>query len=231
MTIRLAAWHSSVPGSVLGGSLYAVAPASRLSAAAALTADGCGVHVDMIVGASGVNTGVTLDELRRVRTEQPNARIDVHLIATDGLGDAARATIGAILPRLHGLGVLRVAVADGIRAAFADEVAALRAAGMHLWVELAPHESGDHLDRATVDGALVMFIRPGSTEKADPRVLDRIPPLAQRMPVGVDGGITSELALACVDAGATSVVSGRALLRRATTSQPPHPPREQENRP
>jgi pentose-5-phosphate-3-epimerase len=63
-----------------------------------------------------------------------------------------------------------------------------------------------------VDGTLVMFIKPGMKQRADPAHLAKVSRLARILPVGVDGGITPDIAAQCFQAGACYVVSGRGLL-------------------
>jgi pentose-5-phosphate-3-epimerase len=57
-----------------------------------------------------------------------------------------------------------------------------------------------------------MFIQPGTKQRADPAHLEKVSRLARILPVGVDGGITREIAAQCFQAGARYVVSGRDLL-------------------
>ena len=57
-----------------------------------------------------------------------------------------------------------------------------------------------------------MLIEPGTRNAADPSLVSRVAELSTRLPVGVDGGVTSDLAERCIAAGATTIVAGRALF-------------------
>jgi pentose-5-phosphate-3-epimerase len=63
-----------------------------------------------------------------------------------------------------------------------------------------------------VDGALVMFIEPGTKDSADPGQLSKVADLSGRLPVAVDGRITRDLASRCREHGASYLISGRDLL-------------------
>lgn len=191
-------------GVAASGSLYAVAAESRPAAAAELAARGLRVHVDLIVGAGG-HRGVTPDALRAVRAAAPDAVVEVHLIVDGGDLDlaVAEAVEAAVDVRAEFLVLPREAPA----VAAAE---ALRAAGVALWRQVSPDDAADVPDGA--DGALVMLIAPGTADDADPALVDRVAALSGRMPVGVDGGVTPELAERCVAAGATTIVAGRALF-------------------
>jgi hypothetical protein len=79
------------------------------------------------------------------------------------------------------------------------------------WVEIPPDDPSFEVPES-VDGALVMFIQPRTKQRADPAHLEKVSRLARILPVGVDGGITREIAAQCFQAGARYVVSGRDLL-------------------
>ena len=218
------------------GSLYAVAPEHREAVASALAARGAHVHVDVIITADGAHRGLTPAELRAVREAAPDARIEVHLIF-DPRSDAANAPDPAAMgdsaasdaPDQAGTAPRRIDAAVGETVAAAVEsraavvvlpramhaepggiVAALRRAGIAVWVELPPGEPADPPEG--VDGALVMLIEPGTRNAADPSLVSRVAELSTRLPVGVDGGVTSDLAERCIAAGATTIVAGRALF-------------------
>ena len=211
--VQLASWFASLPDSVLRGSLYSVASESRLAAAIVLAANGCAVHADMIVSATGEHVGVSPAELLAVRAALPNARIDVHLMLVDDLYlDGQSDAVGDVVRTAEAVGAERVATSPALLDLPGDVFAGLRRAGIAVWIEVGPRHDGSGLPRDDVDGALVMFIRPGRTDSADPTHLDKLARLATLLPVGVDGGVTAELAAASVEAGASFIVSGRALL-------------------
>ncbi|NRG43045.1 hypothetical protein HRK28_19225 [Rathayibacter sp. VKM Ac-2835] len=215
----LAPWYTTLAPTNLGGSLYAVGATDRVAAARLLHESGCAVHIDLILDSSGASVGVELEEVAAVRAALPAARIDIHLIVlTENYTTAIRLTISEILHDAAAIGATWVTAADEIRAACAEEFAVLRSQNIAIWTEIAPDDDRSRVEDA--DGALVMFIRPGSSDRADPSILEKIPVLAQRTLVGVDGGITADLARACADAGATYIVSGRALLRGPTDVPP-----------
>ena len=93
-----------------------------------------------------------------------------------------------------------------------DRIAALRGAGHQVWVEVHPATSDPGVASEDVDGALVMFIEPGTKDSADPGQLGKVTELSGRLPVAVDGGITRDLAARCRRHGASYLVSGRGLL-------------------
>ncbi len=225
-TVTVAGWHAAVPNA-LAGSLYAVAPELRMQAAHVLADADVAIHLDVIIDPDGDQVGVTLEDLLNVRTEAPDARVDVHIIvleradaAADGYEQSARRVRRALLDTLAVSAVIRAERVCASPALLNIEPAAwarVRASGADVWAEIVPGDDGNTLPDG-VDGALVMFIRPGSVDAAAPDRLQVIADLARSMPVGADGGITSELAHLCVEAGASVVVSGRALLSTTTTS-------------
>jgi pentose-5-phosphate-3-epimerase len=211
--VRLAPWFATLPESVLGGSLYAVPRELRVDAATVLAANGCAVHADMIVSATGEQLGVSPDELLAVRAALPDARIDVHLMLVDDVfAEGQSDAVADVLRTAEAVGAERVATSPALLDLPGDVFPDLRRAGVPVWIEVGPGHDGSGLPREGVDGALVMFIRPGTTDSADPAHLGKLAELANVLPVGVDGGVTAELATASVKAGATFIVSGRALL-------------------
>lgn len=213
--LRIAAGTARV-----SGSLYAVAAEHRTTAAAELAARGAHVHVDVIVTADGSHRGLTPSELRAARQAAPAAGLEVHLIldahpsadhaqgepALEGIDRAIGETVAAAVEAAADVVVLpRVLHAEP-----GAIVAALRRAGIAVWVELPPDDAADPPEGA--DGALVMLIAPGTRDQADPALVARVAELSGRLPVGVDGGVTSDLAERCIAAGATTIVAGRALF-------------------
>lgn len=231
-TVRIADWHAAVPNA-LAGSLYAVQPELRLQAARALVDADVAVHLDVIIDPDGDQVGLTLEDLLCVRDDVPAARLDVHVIALDrphdapaGPGGAAHRVRRALLDTLAVSAAVRAERVTGSPTLLTAEPTAwarVRASGAQIWAEIVPGDDGDTVPEG-VDGALVMFIRPGSVDHAAPDRLQVIADLARTMPVGADGGITADLARQCVTAGARVVVSGRALLltTRPPASRPEH---------
>lgn len=217
---RIAGWAKTVMrendlSARLSGSIFAVAPEHRAETARTLDEAGLNVHVDIIVDAHGQHRGVTPDELRDARAKAPDARIEVHLMLDDvASGDEAPSradqaigeTIAAAIEARAAVVVLPRAMHGEPAAA----VAALRKSGARVWSEVAPHEAASVPDGA--DGALVMLIRPGTRDEADPGLVARVSDLSSHLAVGVDGGVTPELAERCIAAGATTIVAGRALF-------------------
>lgn len=214
--VALAGWHAEI-GAMIAGSLYAVDTGVRTAAATALTEAGCAVHVDLIIDAAGNHIGVNPNELTDLLAHVPAAMVDVHLMFADDAvgapsGSSARVEASRVLATLIGQNITHVTVDRAMFDLGTAAVGRLRTSGIAVWLELPPNDTGMHIP-AQADGLLVMFIRSGTTEPADPRCLDKIPSLAERWNVGVDGGVTASLARAAADAGARYIVSGRALLR------------------
>lgn len=226
-TVSLAPWYVNVPNA-LAGSLYAVNPSLRIRAAQLLDDAGVAIHLDVIVDPDGDHVGVTLEDLVAVRSAAPDARVDVHLIIlerSDGHPERSSNTIRvhralqSTLKAATSIGVERVSASPALLDIEPLAWQAVRESGAEIWAEIVPGS-----DQTTVpdhvDGVLVMFIRPGTVDRAAGDRLQVIKELAQSLPVGADGGITSELAQRCVSAGATVVVSGRALLSSTIDSTP-----------
>jgi len=210
---RIAPWAARLTGAAVSGSLYAVAAPHRAAAAASLAEEQMAVHVDAIITAAGEHRGVTPTELRMVRRKLPSARVEVHLIVDGGaadLGERARGAVDVVIAAAIETRVDLVVLPTALHRDPASARVALRAAGIAVWSEVAPADR-PIVDRAA-DGALVMLIAPGSDDGADPALVSRVAELSPRMPVGVDGGVTPELAERCIAAGATTIVAGRALF-------------------
>jgi len=212
--LHLDDWAPVPAGVSRAGSLYAVPAPLRVRAAHELTDAGWWVHVDLIVRPTAAgpdpDTGVTRAELRRVRDERPDARLDVHVIdltpSGPGGGDGLARVLDDVLPGRPDRVVLPAA-----RCAPDDPAArAVRDAGAALWAE-----AGAAPPAAGVDGLLVMLIDPGTTQSIDLRRLTAVRGAPPGLPVGVDGGVGRDHTTACLRAGARHLVSGRALLTPA----------------
>ncbi|MEW1718327.1 hypothetical protein [Streptomyces sp. NPDC093109] len=209
-------WYREFPPFTVGGSLYAVPPAHRATTAAALAARDCRVHVDIIVDATGRGLGVSGRELAAARAAAPHARIDLHLIAADTLPAALAAELVEE--------TVATAVRAGAEAVTMDlarigghpaAIDTLHRGGVALWLEHTPRARVLELPPG-IDGALVMFIPPGTKQSADPSMLTEVTRLAAMLPTAVDGGITGPVAERCADQGASYIVAGRSLLTAAT---------------
>jgi pentose-5-phosphate-3-epimerase len=213
--VVLQPWHAAYPHFTIGGSIYAVAPARRAATAAALTANRCRVHADIIVDQRGRHRGVTCGELADVRTAAPGARLDLHLIVPAEIPvELAAEVLGDMGASARRFGVEAVTMNATQITRHRTVVDALREHGIQLWLEFSPGTEVRELP-AGIDGATVMFITPGTKESADPSRLHEVTRLAGRVPTAVDGGITEPIAAQCVANGAGYVVAGRSLLTAA----------------
>lgn len=123
---QLAPWHRDFPG-MLAGSVYAVAPGGRASAAAAMRDAGIGIHVDVMAEDEGLPAGVGRRELADVASAAGPARLDVHLIGSPAFVDCA-------LPEVLAHAPAKVFLPW---AAFTEErAAAVRDAGASAWIAL-----------------------------------------------------------------------------------------------
>jgi len=203
----LAPWHAGFPG-LLAGSVYA-APGSKLCAAQTLADTGLGVHIDVMAGCEGLPAGVSLTELQTISTAIDTHRVGVHLIGSDDFVDAVLPTVLAERP-----GVVFLPWQ-----AFSPERAdAIRAAGGSAWIAVWREWDGlgDPQWPSEPDGVLVMLIEPGSLDRCRLDRINLVTACTARftdMPVGVDGGVTEDVAALCAAAGARHMVVGRALLQ------------------
>jgi hypothetical protein len=202
----LAPWHQGFSGS-LAGSVYAAA-GSRLVLAHELADAGLAVHVDVMAVSEGLPPGVSLAELQMISAAVDRSAIGVHLIGSADFVDA-------VLPKIL---ALRPGVVFLPWATFSDErVRAVRASGGSAWLVLWREWDGrsDPQWPSAPDGVLVMLIEPGTRDSAELDRLDIVTACTARfpgLPVGVDGGVTEEIAPLCAAAGVSQMVVGRALL-------------------
>ena len=216
MALSLDGWPAPGGATTVGGSLYALPRAHRLTAAEELAARGWWVHADVLLDEAGTGAGVSLAEVAQVRSLLPGALIEVHLIELGG-GDRAVARAEDRFARTLAEALTcrptRVVLPSARCAPDGDAVRRAREAGAAVWAEVAPRDdvSGDAA-LGSVDGALVMLIEPGTTEEADLRRLSQVTTLSWGLPVGVDGGVAPDNLDACLRAGATHLVVGRALV-------------------
>ncbi|MEU6608361.1 hypothetical protein ABZ922_25420 [Streptomyces shenzhenensis] len=224
----LHAWYQKHPPFTVGGSLYAVPPAHRAATALALADRQCRVHVDVIIDPRGRSIGVGREELAAARVAAPGARLDLHLILDPALtDDTAADLLGAITQDAVRLGAEAVTMNPARATRHPMVVDRLRRAGISLWFE---HGASRPIDVTAggADGALVMFIPPGTKQAADPLMLTEVARLSPTLPTAVDGGITADLASRCAAEGATYIVAGRSLLTAAALSAPSQPIRKEQ---
>lgn len=221
-TVVVQPWHRAHPPGSVGGSIYAVDHPHRVSAARALTDEGCRVHADVILDEAGRHQGVTWAELAEIRRSVPDAVLDLHLIH---LGrprpEQLLAHLDRALQAVGSLAVSAVTLAPAQISEHRDRLDRLRRSGHQLWAEVHPSTRAADLDGLDVDGVLVMFIQPGTKDAADLGQLAKVAELGRRLPVGVDGGITRTIAPRCLAGGASYVVSGRDLLDVQHDHHPP----------
>lgn len=205
--VRLNPWHSRVNATV-AASLFALPEPDRLGGARVAHEAGLWVHADVILtsGETGFhNVGVGLDVIRQALCLGEGVAVDVHVMLLDR-APGWEASVHAVAQELAGWGVRRISAEEHL-------LPILRRAGdaAEWWLEVWPPR--DSLTSgAEHDGILVMLIEPGSTGAADTSGVAEAITAAGELPVGVDGGVTEEVASECVHAGSRYLVSGRALL-------------------
>ena len=212
--LALQPWHRDYGDYVVGGSVYAVEPALRVEAATQLAAANCRIHADVILGPDARHRGVSWDELAAIRHAIPTGRIDLHLILLgQSVGPVRIAEERLAITTALDIGAEFITVNRQSLTLHAAELAAARAAGMNLWLELPPARSGAAAPSIDIDGVLVMLIQPGTKQAANAAHLAKVERLAtQGMTVGVDGGVTRDIAAHSLQHGARYTVSGRDLL-------------------
>lgn len=223
-TIALAHWHSAHPSGTIAGSLYAVPAAHRVAAAQLLTAAHCLIHADVIIDDRGRHIGVTPRELRDIAAQLPFNQIDLHVIVLPGEPNGmTTATLRSTLRLAAALPISRLHVAQQLLQTHRPLLEDLIHGPIPIWIEVSPSDPLPELPLTDADGLLLMLIEPGTTQAANPGRIHDLSVLARALPVGVDGGVTSDIARQAANAGATLVVSGRALL---TVPVPPSMPED-----
>ncbi|MER6351971.1 hypothetical protein ABT186_09000 [Streptomyces sp. NPDC001634] len=190
-------------GATLAGSIYAVAESDQMAAARHLAKERLWIHADVIVD-DLTHRGVDLSLVRTLKDRRLGP-LDVHLIAEelDGpLDEVCAAKVDRVTFPVE-------SCADPT--AVAEQI---HRSGAEAWLAVAPQTSLTAVQHVleAVDGVLVMLIKPGSSDTADPALLARVEQLAPVLPAGVDGGVDQTNLAACLRAGARYVVSGRALF-------------------
>ncbi|MGV0746357.1 ribulose phosphate epimerase [Mycolicibacterium sp. XJ870] len=209
----IAPWHVHY-AKWLAGSVYAAPPPRRVAFAGALAAAGLGVHVDVMAEAEGLPAGVSIAELQQISDDIGSSRLEVHLIGSPEFADE-------MLPALLALRPARVFLPWS--AFTVERAAAIRSAGVAAWIAIWQEWSGWGRGGtpwpAEPDGALVMLIEPGTSDRCEVQRLDIAASCAQRLPVIVDGGVTEDIAPLCITAGVEAMVVGRALLAEPSGSR------------
>ena len=192
-------------GATLAGSLLAAGTAPLVETARALRDVGAWCHVDVMDGIFTPHRGLPTATLRELASAGCGP-IDAHLMLAD-----PEPVLAAVLRHPPD----RVTV--HLESSGSPEAAArrIRDAGSSPWLAISPRTpylaSLDHLE--AFDGVLVMLISPGARDTAaDLELLAKVRQLRERIPVGVDGGVTAANAGQCLQAGARYLVSGRSLL-------------------
>ena len=205
---RLNEWFRSFPAYTVGGSLYAVDAQYREAAAVLLHQKHCRIHLDVIVGPQG-HLGLTWDELRRTRAVAPDARADLHYIC---LGEPDLAAERRAVEICDELGLEAIAMPAAALLRQQEPLRELRRRGLRVFTQIGVDDDGTDGLLDFCDGALVMFIEPGTKQAADPGILAKLDRLSTLTSVAVDGGIDEALARLCYEQGARYLVSGRDLL-------------------
>lgn len=192
-------------GAILAGSLLAAGSAPLVETGRALVDAGAWCHVDVMDGIFTPHRGLPATSLREL-AEAGCGPLDAHLMLADPepvLASVLRHPPDRVTVHLESSG--------------SPEAAArrIRDAGSSPWLAISPRTPYlacvDHLD--AFDGALVMLVSPGSRNTAaDLNLLTKVRQLQERIPVGVDGGVTTANVHQCLQAGARYLVSGRSLL-------------------
>jgi ribulose-phosphate 3-epimerase len=192
-------------GATLAGSLLAAGSAPLVETARALADVGAWCHVDVMDGIFTPHRGLPVATLRELASAGCGP-VDAHLMLAD-----PEPILASVLRHPPDRVTLHVE-SSGSPEAMARRI---RDAGSSPWLAVSPHTAylalAEHLE--AFDGALVMLVKPGARDtEADLDLLAKVRQLRERLPVGVDGGVTAGNAGQCLRAGAGYLVSGRSLL-------------------
>lgn len=215
MSVRIAEWAAALPAGVLAGSVLAVPPENRLEAAEVLHRTGLRVHADVFLSEHGEVSGITLEMVQAIIMRVPDAKVDLHIIEvarSQKPGDALIDAEDDLLKKARELGTVSLTVPLHMLDAHAASVRAARLAGLKVWVEIRPEHCVPEISEG-IDGGMVMLIPPGTDHSSDRNQLAKVRAMNHLgLPIGVDGGVDREVARSALAAGATHVVSGRALF-------------------
>lgn len=192
----------------MAASLYSLPSESRLDGAVAAHKEGLGIHVDVILrqrDGGCVNVGVSEEELRHVVRTLPEARVDIHLMGEPGGGEEI---VGGFVRVVRDTPRVRWTGSPELLALVPDDALARAEVWGQLW-RPTPREIAQQRSA----GVLVMLIEPATANEADVSQLAVCAELSQKgHRVGIDGGVTEEVAARAVEVGVSYVVSGRALF-------------------
>lgn len=207
--LSIADWVRESP-TPIAASLYALPQALRVSGAELAHQAGCRIHADVIlttVDGQPANVGVSTDCLAEVAERVPDAGLEVHLMVLAEFVDWEPAVRQIVLdlvgvPVARWLGrpeILRVVETD--------------AEG---WIEVwPPRDEFPAVEAAS--GVLVMLIEPGTQQRATPELIEAARRAYPDRRIGLDGGITREIAYRASRAGIEYLVAGRALFGPKST--------------
>ena len=178
------------------------------------------IHVDVMDGVFVPNISIGIPVVAAIRkiTDLP---LDVHLMITEPLRYVERfCDAGADILTIH-------AEADTVENNL-EALRHIRAKGVRTGVSIKPATSPDALDpyMDLMDLILVMTVEPGFggqkfMEDMMPKVRTLRKIIDVRCPgveLEVDGGVNTETARVCVDAGANVLVAGSALFKAPDTA-------------
>ncbi|GAA2726671.1 ribulose-phosphate 3-epimerase [Cellulomonas aerilata] len=162
-------------------------------------------HWDVADGRFAADGGFTPDDVARL-TASTGLPGEAHLMVTDPVGVVDGWTDVCSTVVVH-------AEADR----WQEAVERIRTRGRRAAVAVSPGTPVDAVaDLDAGVGVLLMSITPGRAgEPFLPATLERLSALRGRPLLGVDGGVTRELAHRCVAHGATWIISGSDLRRSA----------------
>lgn len=205
----MANWASSL-GAATSASIYALPPELRVKGAERAHQAGHWVHADVILkpdaDGSVVNIGVDDAQVIECLSRTPAMNIDIHVMVLPGTEGWALA-VDELAARLGQVPVRRWSASAEIQERLARTIPKT----VETWVEIWPARDGT-CPPPGCDGALVMLIAPGTKSAADRALLRVVSELAASCPVGVDGGVTQDVASEVTRAGASYLVIGRAMF-------------------
>ncbi|WP_176980746.1 hypothetical protein [Paramicrobacterium humi] len=204
-------------------SVYSAQADNRRYVAAAAAQASVPVHVDVILArrsratdARWEHVGVSMDDLDDIAGF--GGAIDVHLMVLGEQDDSVDTALQQTLARVMLVRPRSVSLSSELLNRTSAMAAELRSLGVAVWLEIGCREPVDILEDFgdEVDGVLVMLIETGTSQRAQVQLLAKIAPIRARTAadfgIGIDGGVTKEIAAQALRAGASIAVSGRALL-------------------
>lgn len=173
------------------------------------------LHFDVMDGHFVPNISYGAPVLKCLHTALPDAYYDVHLMISDPARYAADfANAGASLITFH---------LEAVPNEAEEVIAAIRATGCQVGISIRPGTPVEAVFPylGVVDLILIMSVEPGfGGQKFIPTTPARIAAIAAERArrncttlIEVDGGVNTETAPACIEAGADWLVAGSALFR------------------